>query len=692
MGRPVAITADVLTHPIPLGRGRYRVRAEVLSVQGKALSPKPQIDLTLDFVGVRMGCRYQWVAVLQPLHALRNFSFNNPRVISAYAHGLVANGRVRSLGVLVDATPRTTLFLRWREHLCEHLGRLLAADPMRGWVVGMSLGFSDGVSQADWQLLRETGTAHLMAISGLHVGLVAGMVAWIGRWVYRAWPALTFILPGPRLPMVLALVAAALYALLAGFSLSTRRCLMMLSVYTIMRFRKRSPDPMRVLLLSAFLESLYRPVSLLTMGFWLSYGAVAVIFLTHHGKKRGYSWFFQALRFNGMMWLGMLPMTAFFFHRVSLHAMLCNLIAVPWVSLLIMPLIALGNLMVYVLSPLGVLMLKLALWQLHLLHAWLVWMNQAWWHVALPIHVLTWKVFVCVQMAVLMCLWPGRLRRCSLACLWLMPCLIPRASHLPKQGFELTVLDVGQGLSALIRTQHHALLVDVGWRWGAVDRGRDVVVPALLAEGVRHLDRIVISHGDRDHAGGLEAVMSAVSVGGVLSSAKRLRDSGVAKPCVGGQHWVWDGVAFEVLWPDPDYHHRRDNNHSCVLRVCAGDHCALLPGDIETSAEKAMLISPWAQHLKADILLAPHHGSKSSSSSIWLRSVNTKNVVYSTGYMNMYHFPHPVVTARYQALGIHAYNTALTGGIRWRVSPQGIDGQTAQSEQTIMRGIWYKNY
>lgn len=690
LGHPVFITADVLTHPIAMGRGQQRCRVRVRSLQGRVLSPKPLVDLRLSSPGIRIGGRYQWVVVLQALHPLRNFSFNNPRAVSAYASGLVAKGRTKSRGVLVDRAPWSTFFLRWRERVLQRLGRHLGADAMRGWVMAMSLGFTDQISQSDWQLLRETGTAHLMAISGLHVGLVAGMVAWIGRWVYRAWPVLTFFLPAPRLPMLLAVEGACFYALLAGFSLSTRRCLMMLLVYAGLQFRKRPPAPWRVLLISAFVESLLHPVSLLTMGFWLSYGAVAVIFLTHHGQRENGNWFFTAWRFNAMMWLGMLPMTAFFFHRVSLHAMLCNLIAVPWVSLLIMPLIAIGNVMVYFFAPLGRLLFQLALWQLHALHAWLVWMNQVWWHVPLPIHVLTWPKFVGVFMAVMVCLWPGRSRRWSLSALWLMPCLLPESHPLPQQGFELNILDVGQGLSALIRTQHHAMLVDAGWRWRGVDRGRDVVLPTLFAEGVRHLDRVLISHGDRDHAGGLDAVMAGVSVGEVWTSAKRLWLTHHAKPCVAGQHWVWDGVMFEMLWPDPHYHNQRDNNHSCVLRVCAGEHCALLPGDIEASAEKAMLRAPWASHLKASILLAPHHGSQSSSTLAWARLVNAKNIIYSTGYMNMYHFPHPLVMVRYQALGAKSFNTADTGALKWRVTRQGMAVYSTQSSQKYMRGIWYK--
>ena len=599
-----------------------------------------------------------------------------------HRHRYAAMGYVRGGGRrLVPA--RGHRIDRLRLHLRERLRAALGpgGTALLGPLTALALGDRSGMTPAQWAVLRATGTGHLMAISGLHVGLVAGMAlaacAGLWRrvpWLARRWPA--------RLPASLAgLAAGAGYAALAGFSVPTRRALVMLAVGLAVLATGRGRSAAHALGLALLAVLLLDPRAVLDPGLWLSFGAVAVIVLAAAPRPRA-ARVAALVRVQWALGLALAPLTLAGFQQASVAGLAVNLVAIPWTGLLVVPPLLAGTLALGLGLPGGAALAGLAAAALDTLWRLLEWAaglpGAQWLAPAPPL----WAVAPAVAGAVLALL-PRALPGQALWPLFLLPLLAVRPPRPPPGEAWITALDVGQGLAVVVRTHAHALLYDTGGRVGQLDAGSAAVVPFLRQAGIRALDAVVVSHGDLDHRGGLDAVRAALPVRRLLTGVPtRLPE---AEPCLAGTAWRWDGVRFEILHPRRP---RRGNDGSCVLRVATGATAALLPGDLEARGERALLRRAAAGALRADLLLAPHHGSAGASSAAFVRAVRPRWVVHAAGYRNRYRFPRPATVARYGALGAHQLVTGSAGAVRFVLSPDGLRGP--RCARAAARRFWHR--
>lgn len=540
---------------------------------------------------------------------------------------------------------------------CTHLGILLA----------LAIGDRSHIDAARWDVLLRTGTNHLVAISGLHIGLVGGLVFWLARRAVARVPSLCRHAPATRWAAVAGLLAATVYAALAGFTVPTQRALVMLAVPfgAILLGRQLRVSTALALALVAVLT--IDPTAARSGGFWLSFGAVAVLLFGFAGRLEGRSRLGGWVRAQYLLGLGLLPLTTFWFQRAALAAPLANLIAVPWVSLLIVPLVLLATLASVIHPALGGALYDLASllftplwWCLERLAAQpaLVWTRAS------PEPLL-------LGLAGLGLLWllmprgvPGR----ALGLFLLLPLALPVSERVPGGEAEVTLLDVGQGLAAVVRTERHTLLFDAGPRFSPeFDTGEAVVLPFLRHRGVERIDRFIVSHGDNDHVGGAQSVLAGIPVEGLLVSDPTRGDwDRPVSACRDGQHWHWDGVDFEILHPSPAYR-GSENNGSCVLRVRVGEHAVLFSGDIEAEGEWA-LVHAYGQQIESEVLIVPHHGSNTSSSDYFLDAVTPRLALVSSGYRNRFGFPKPAVLRRYQSRGVPVFDTARSGALSFRLN------------------------
>lgn len=571
---------------------------------------------------------------------------------------------------------------RVRQALGDRMRALLPDNTYAGLIVALANGDARGVGEAQWEVLRRTGTLHLVAISGLHISLVGGIAFFLVRFLWSLPGTTVLRLPAPHAGAIAAMLAALAYAALAGFVIPTQRALIMLAVAMTAILRRRHIVPSRLLAVALFLVLLYDPFSVMAPGFWLSFAAVGVIiYVMHHPPDHGRWW-----RKWGYMQLaiavGMVPAMLWLFQQVSLSAPFANLLAVPVFDLLAVPLTLAGVIAVGVSADtLAGILFQTAAWLLHGL-----------WQVLTPLAALEHGQWVqhrpaawalaCALVGVVWLLAPRGIPARAVGAIWLLPAVLMRPPGPVPGEVWFTLLDVGQGLAAVVRTPTHILVYDAGARFSSTfDAGSAVVVPYLRARGIDGIDTLVISHGDNDHLGGAASIVRALSVRRVLTSVPE-RFPGEA--CASGQTWHWDEVEFSIINPLPD-RHGSDNDASCVLRVRGRYGTILLPGDIEKRAERR-LVAQEAQSLPADILVAPHHGSKTSSTQDFVDAARPRHVAFAVGYRNRYRHPHPHVAARYAALGTQLYDSPSSGALEFRLTDRGID--VAAYRQTHRR-YWF---
>jgi competence protein ComEC len=586
---------------------------------------------------------------------------------SALQQGIVATGYVREdpanamlrQGACVDGI---------RARVARSIDATLANDPHAARLLrALSVGDERALDEHDWQIVRTTGIAHLIAISGFHVGLAAVFGALLVRLLWWLVPVLGLRLARPLAEAAVAFPAAFAYGALAGFGLPTTRTLWMIAVVAGWRLLRRGSGFAEGFGLALAAILIVDPLSVLSAGFWLSFAGVALLAwtLAHDRGWRGH------LKEIGLvpllMTLALLPLTVWFFGQASLIGPLANLAAVPFVSFVIVPLDLAACALLFAWPWAGAL----------LLHACAHLVDALWWLLA---HMAAWPAamqyfpatsvaafgLACIGAAWLLA--PRGVPARALGIALLLPLCLPPAS-LPAEGaFRATVIDVGQGLSVLLRTRTHALLYDTGARYpSGFDLGEAVVVPTLHALGVRRLDGLIISHGDNDHAGGAASVLAAypnIPVWG----GEPARGPVPMRQCHAGQHWRWDGVEFRIVSP-PAPVTLRDNDAGCVLLVTGEGGRLLLPADTSSAVESALAAEvPAGPPL---VLVAPHHGSKTSSSLAYLDALRPRWAIASTGYLNGYHHPSPVVAARYAQLGIPLLNTPATGAVRMAFPARG---------------------
>ncbi len=550
-----------------------------------------------------------------------------------------------------------------RERLRGRIRAVLGDAPAAGVIVALAMGDQRAIPPEQWQTFTRTGVNHLMSISGLHVTMLSGLAFALANLLWRRSARLTLALPAVKAAAVIGFVIALAYALLAGFAVPAQRTVFMLAVVAAALWSGRITAAGPVLALALFAVLVIDPWAVNAPGFWLSFGAVAVIMWVSVNRLRQPHWLVTWGRVQWAVTLALIPPLLAMFQQVSLVSPLANALAIPLVSFVVVPPALAGMLLPFDAS------LHFAHWVMAGCLRVLEWLGQwpeaAWQQHAPPV----WTVVVALAGTAWLLLPRGFPAR-WIGALALLPMFLIVPAPPPEGALRLTVLDVGQGLAVVAQTRNHALLFDAGPAFGpGADSGSRVIVPFLRATGIRRLDMLVISHDDADHTGGALSVLQALPVDTLLTSLPDLDPLLLLGPeeqrCMAGQAWSWDGVAFEMLYPDAamrEAEKLKDNERSCVLKITTAAGSVLIPADIERRGEQTLL-SAAAEQLKSDVLIAPHQGSRTSSSQAFVEAVAPRLVIFPVGYRNPFRHPHPEVVARYAASGSVGARTDQGGAI-----------------------------
>lgn len=688
-GRDLRLTGVVAAMPEPATWGtRFRFaveHAERAHKAGAGAGGRVQVPplVELSWPGARTGHRAMAQVPLKPgerwsvtvrlkaPHGLRN-PHGFDQELWLWEQGVQATGYIR-LGKAQDQPRRLAQTGRYpvarlRQQLRDAIVAPQDADPAwqraRGVVAGLAVGDQGAIAQSDWELFRATGVAHLMSISGLHITLFAWLAAALLGRAWRCSARCCLWLAAPTAALIGGVLLALGYALLSGWGLPAQRTVAMLAVVAGLRLAGVRWPWHQVWLLALAAVVLTDPWALWQPGFWLSFVAVGVLFaasLRDETVPQGLRPRLLALlRTQAVVTLALTPLGVLLFGQISLVGVAANLLAIPWVTFVVTPLALLG-------------MCWPPLWQLAAasvlpLSAVLAWLAQAPAAQLFPPAAPAWAALAAVAGGIWLVLrlpWPLRLMGLPL----LLPALWWQPARPAPGSFTLLAADVGQGNAVLVRTRAHSLLYDTGPRHGPdSDAGRRVLVPLLRALGER-LDVLMLSHGDNDHIGGAASVLRAQPQARLRGASAPEWPQAVQRsvtPCVAGQRWVWDGVVFDVLHPQSSAspNDAAPNTQSCVLRIVAANGAtALLAGDIERAQEAALLAQGLS--LRADWLLVPHHGSKTSSSAEWIAAVAPRHALVQAGYRNRYGHPAAPVVQRYRAQGVEVVASPGCGAAQW---------------------------
>ncbi|MBI3716861.1 MAG: DNA internalization-related competence protein ComEC/Rec2 [Betaproteobacteria bacterium] len=682
-GRDIDLTGVVSSLPQVNERGtRFEFDVEQIQTAGATVPP----HLSLSWYAepsrgsaaaqpapqLRPGQRWQLTVRLRRPHGTQNphgFDFEawalerNIRAtgyVRARGTNVLRDEFVASLGARVD---RIRLAIR------ERMNAALQDQPYRGVLVALAIGEQDAIPAEQWRVFWRTGVGHLMSISGLHITMVASLLYWLTFRIWSRLPALALRLPAQRAAALAGALTALAYSLIAGFSVPTQRTFFMLSAVAVALWLGRAGSASRVLAWAMLAVLSIDPWAVLSPGFWLSFGAVAAILYVHAHRVGKLSGLREAAMTQLAVTAGLLPLTLFLFQEVSLVSPIANAFAIPVVSLVVVPLTLVGAALSFI-GPFEFLMI----WA-HRVMFWCDWALQ--WLASAPNAV--WQSHAPVLAAV----------GCALAgCAW---CLLPRGAPArwlglpmmlplflvvplhPAQGeYWLTLLDVGQGLATVVQTSGHALVYDTGPSWNPdADSGNRIVVPYLRGEGVSKLDAMIVSHQDDDHSGGAHSIIAARDPAWVLTSMppqhRALQGAREIMRCEVGDHWHWDGVDFEIVHPlagNYEESRRKSNDMGCVLKISGRGGSVLLTADIEKKSEQELLLRE--TDLRADVLVMPHHGSKTSSTQAFLDAVQPKVALLPVGYRNRFHHPNAAVMERYAHTGLTVRRTDEEGALELR--------------------------
>jgi competence protein ComEC len=653
---------------------------------------------------LRAGQRWRFTVRLRQPHGSLN-PHGTDYELSLLEQGVRATGYVRDgPAELLDAAAGFVVE-RARQRVRDAIDASVADRRAAGVLAALAVGDQGAIEREDWDLFRNTGVAHLMSISGLHVTMFGWLAGVVVALLWRLSPAAMLRVPVPLAARFGGLAAALAYAVFSGWGVPAQRTVWMLATVVLLQASGLRWPWLLVLLAAAVVVTALDPWALLQPGFWLSFMAVGLLMASSPldprasidgaadapVAERGLGartlvLLRGALRTQVVATLGLAPLTLVFFQQVSVVGFAANLFAIPLVTLVITPLALLGT----VLTPLWTLgaavvqVLATAL-------GWLGSMPGAVWTVAVAPW---WAQLAGLLGAVLLVLpLPWRVR--ALAPLLVLPLLLP-AVDVPADGqFALTALDVGQGTAVVVRTRSHLLVYDAGPQYARdSDAGQRVLLPYLRATGTARIDRLVLSHRDSDHTGGARALLAALPVGDVLSSLESAHPLlGLGTPasrCVAGQSWTWDGVRFDVLHPPAEAYERaaKPNALSCVLRIGTSARSALLAGDIERDQEAA-LVEGQAAALRSDVLIAPHHGSRTSSTAAFLDAAQPATAVFQAGYRSRFGHPAPDVVARYRERGIAVVTSPACGAWHWPHAGGDAALQSGTCARTIGRRYWH---
>lgn len=681
-GRDALVTGRVVELPVvEPRRTRFLLRvddgfSQPAPLRGRLLRLSWYDDDPAARAAVQAGSRWRFQARLRAPRGLRNPGAADGEM-HAMARGIAANGYVRNPELARRLSPPAGIDA-WREAMSARIGASVARPSSR-FVRALALGDTRGLDERDWELLRADGLTHLVAISGFHVGLVAGVFALLASGLWRVSAPLGRWLPRPQAAAVAGLAGAAAYAAVAGFALPTVRTATMIAIVVTARCWRRPFRISGALALATIAVLLVDPLAVLGAGFWLSFLGVAwLLWCLPRAGRRPLRDFVDA---QGVVTVGLLPLTVFLFGQASLAGPLANLVAVPWWSLMVVPLALLGTGLEAIHAGSGSWAWLLAARAFDLswpLFEWLGSTTLAVWWLPEP----AWFALPLALAGAFWLLLPRDTPGKPLALLLWLALLWPDRALPSKGGFDLTVIDVGQGLSVLVRTAGHALLYDMGpaVRDG-FDAGERAVVPALRARGIATLDRAIVSHGDNDHAGGWDAVRRQFAAASVL--APEGSPTPKTDRCVAGDAWTWDGVRFRVLHPTQHFPYL-GNESSCVLRIEGRHGSALLTGDIGEVVERA-LVRREGPALRSDVVLVAHHGSDGSSDRGFVQAVGARAALVSAGAGNRFGHPKAGVVERWCDAGAEVVSTAGSGAITVRVAGPGF---APERRRIAKRRLW----
>jgi competence protein ComEC len=670
-GKNITITGVVAEMPRLHERG-LRFAFDVESVQTEDAHVPRHIQLSTydgdsnDPLELSAGERWQLTVRLKQPHGTSN-PYNFDFEAWALERDIRAIGYVYAKGDNERLSEQTSspayLVQRLRESVRTHFRKTLGDVPYAGVLTALAIGDQSGITQADWQVFTRTGVNHLMSISGLHITMLAGMVFGIVYWLWRRSIRLTLWFPARKAAVLAGLFAAIFYTLVSGYEVPAQRTLYMLATVGVMLMLSRNVSPSQLLATALMVVLLADPWAVLSPGFWLSFGAVALIFYVTANRLRKQHWLREYGKVQWAMMIGLIPPLLAMFQQLSLVSPIANAFAIPLVSFVVVPLTLLGTLppfewMLYVAHEAMVLCMYLlnlldrlpyGVWAQHAPPVWTIvfGMGGALWILAPRGFPMRW-----------------------LGVLLLLPMFLVVPDRPAEGSARLVVFDVGQGLSVAVQTRNHALLYDTGPDFsGEADSGSRIIIPALRGMGIALLDVLVLSHGDMDHIGGTESVLKGVPVTNVISSLPnthpKLQLAAHNEPCADGQSWEWDGVHFDMLHPAKSSTPAalaHNNEGSCVLRVSTGQSSILLTGDIESLAE-SRLLKLHAKELPATLLVVPHHGSMSSSSQIFVDAVHPHYAMFTSGYLNRFGHPREEITDRYRAAGSEVLRSDEDGAV-----------------------------
>ena len=618
-------------------------------------------------ISLKAGQRWQfWVRLKQP------HGFMNPGGSDyegwLYQKKIRATGYVRinqtkqQISTLIDPHAINYPILVARQKFYDQLKKSIRNTQYGGILLALAMGERSDITPIQWQVFRVTGTSHLVAISGLHIGLLAGFIFFLVR---RLWPycgSAALHLASPRAAAIIGLFIAALYAALSGFAIPAQRALIMLTIVMISIFSMHKVKSANVLSWALLSVLLLDPLAVLSAGFWLSFGAVSIIAVVAFSRINTLQSHFNWVRLQWRISLILIPVLLFLFQQASLVSPVSNLVAIPVISFIVVPIVLVGATIVSVYGEFSTIIFSAADMVLNLLWWFLDYLAALpWsqWRTIKPEPVPLLLAFIGVILLASPKAWPAK----YWGLLLLIPLIWPKQIFVNHGEAEITLLDVGQGLSTVIKTKRHTLLFDTGAKYSQhFDAGAAVVMPFLQQQGIKRLDMVIISHKDNDHRGGYTSIQNKIKIIDALSSH---HEPG-SRPCYSGERWRWDGVDFEILNPSASLKYKKRNNASCVLRITAGNESVLMSADIEKMTE-LKLVQTQAIKLKSKYLIVPHHGSKTSSSALFLDTVQPEYAFIPVGYRNRYHMPHASVVQRYQQRQIKILQTASSGAISIKV-------------------------
>ncbi|HSF72089.1 MAG TPA: DNA internalization-related competence protein ComEC/Rec2, partial [Methylotenera sp.] len=608
------------------------------------------------------GERWQFTVRLKRPHTTYNphgFDFE----AWALAENIRATGSVHSKSgykKLTNFVWRPAYVLeRLREKIGNRISQVLKNKPYAGVIRALVMGEDSQITQVQWNVFLRTGINHLVSISGLHITMLAGLAYAVIGFAWRRIPSLVMRMPTSKAATVAGLLVAIVYALLAGMSVPTQRTLLMLATFALALLFGRNLAISRALAIAVLVVVIVDPWAVIAPGFWLSFGAVALIAYITAGRLMPLSAFKIALHTQWAITLGLLPLLIVMFGQASIVSPLANAFAIPVISILVVPLSILGSFV-----PIDFI-LHAAHFVLEICMQCLVFLSSlpTWQQAAPPV----WALL----MAMLGMLWllsPYGFPQRWLGFILFLPLFFVSPLKIAEGEMRATVLDVGQGLAVVVQTKNHTFLYDAGPRFSTQsDAGGRIVVPFLRGIGVKKLEGFMVSHDDIDHSGGAASVLAQLPAAWLMSSFdldNSLPQLGAKKSiqCFAGQTWLWDKVKFEVLSPTLSSYDNtdiKDNNRSCVVKVTSQFGSLLLTGDIEKKAENALL----EDVIESDVLIAPHHGSKTSSTHQFVQAVGARHVIFTVGYLNRFKHPKPLIVERFEDNGALTYRSDYQGAL-----------------------------